>query len=166
MDDQTTQAFNDWIADRYEPSHTMKGRIRRRGGVVVYPDDVHRQLRRLLGGSYTAEAIRRARSGQDVGVQLERAIETLVELNDREAIRRHRRDDQLATALSHAQSHHDRTGHAPNGGDMEAWARRRRRRLDARYDVDAAPQGEAGELWSDVVEPSINQRRRKRWTNS
>lgn len=160
--DDLADRFNDWLRERYEPDRTAKGRIRRRKGVHVYGREVHDELRRLLGGSYTPQAIRRARAGDDVGIQLKAAIKTLVELEDREAILAHRRDERLATALRHGRRHHDRSGKAPDGGDLEAWARRQRRELDDHFDTDAPLGGEAAELWEEICVPRINRIRRQR----
>lgn len=160
------ERFNNWLAERFDPDRTQSGSIRRQSGVHVYPPEVQRKIRRLLGGSFGAAAIRKARAGDGMCARLRSRIERVVELEDPEAILARVRDDQLYTELRHARKIHSISGSAPDGGDLELWVRRRREALDEEYGVDAPLEGEAAELWSEIVGmpeiPPVNRQRRAR----
>lgn len=162
MNSDTIDQFEQWLADHYDPERTAAGRTRMQKGVPVYPRDAHQELQKLLGGSFGAKAIRKARAGEQVPARLRGAIETLVELDDVDAILAHRRDQKWLESVRHARHIHSLEGKAPDGGDLEAWVRRQKNRLDDVYDTDAPLDGEAAEVWAEICLPAANRTRRQR----
>jgi len=157
------EQFGDWLADHFDPARTANGKIKYRSGVRLYPREAYRQVRKLIGTAVDAATLRRFRAGERVPPRIRGRIADIVQLGDPDAIRRHRRDEALAEKLARGKRHHERFGAAPDGGPLSGWARSVRARLDGRFEVEAEPSGQAGDLWESMVIPRANQMRQERW---
>ena len=150
------EAFEDWLADHFDPERTQKGSVRHSAGLPVYGREALQTIRTLVGCSVGRSALRAARKGE-APPRIQSAMRRCVELHDLQAIRRARRDAAFVDQAQHALLHRDRFGHAPDGGSLQTWLISLRSRLADRFGVDKRLGGEARELFT---EHAVSGRRR------
>lgn len=113
-------------------------------------DENIRTLHILLGGSF-GQSIQQFRSGHRTAPQLVMAIRELVEIGDPQTARVFRRDEALAESLRYAVKMHSETGHAPDGGELEAWAFHRLANLNRSFAVgEDIEDPTARALWESI----------------
>ena len=115
--------FESWLAEHYRPH----GTVRRMPAYEVSP--------LLLGGAHQ-DVVDAWRAGGHMAARVRAFIEDIVEIWDPQTILEHRCRYAVERELATGRRHQQIFGHAPDGGELEAWEERVIARHERVYGVD------------------------------